>query len=208
MRRMQNVTVDAKKKRTSGNEQRHKVDIVMPVARDYLDFAISRAALMRGDKVRRGSHSLKKGCCVDLSMRQSRPRKWTHFEKLGCCGPLFGVDLQRLGQVVLEYRGQRLWVGDGGRAIRSNQIQGFQWVLVEIRGFTLDHLWKRNETNVWHQTSDLPIAMIPRLHISTFGPYSLRVTTSGAIQYGVPTMVVRFELLGSDICAQKPKSAT
>lgn len=38
-----------------------------------------------------------------------------------------------------------------------------------------------------------PIAMMPKLQMSTFGPYSLRVTTSGAIQYGVPTIVVRFE---------------
>lgn len=33
----------------------------------------------------------------------------------------------------------------------------------------------------------MPIAMIPRDHISAFGPYSVRVTTSGAIQYGLPT---------------------
>lgn len=51
------------------------------------------------------------------------------------------------------------------------------------------------------------MAMIPRLQMSTFGPYSFRVTTSGAIQYGVPTIVVRFACAGSDICAQNPKSA-
>lgn len=51
------------------------------------------------------------------------------------------------------------------------------------------------------------MAMIPKLQMSTFGPYSLRVTTSGAIQYGVPTIVVRFECAGSEICAQNPKSA-
>ena len=44
--------------------------------------------------------------------------------------------------------------------------------------------------------------------MSTLGPYSLRVTTSGAIQYGVPTIVVRFACAGSEICAQKPKSAS
>ena len=49
--------------------------------------------------------------------------------------------------------------------------------------------------------------MMPKLHISTLGPYSLRVTTSGAIQYGVPTIVVRFAEAGSDIWAQNPKSA-
>ena len=48
--------------------------------------------------------------------------------------------------------------------------------------------------------------MIPKLQMSTLGPYSLRVTTSGAIQYGVPTIVVRLAL-PSEICAQKPKSA-
>jgi len=63
------------------------------------------------------------------------------FEQLRCSGPFFGVDLQRLRQVVLEYRRQRFWVRDRGRAIRRNEIQGFQWVLVEVRGFTLDHLW-------------------------------------------------------------------
>ena len=52
-----------------------------------------------------------------------------------------------------------------------------------------------------------PMAMIPKLQMSTLGPYSLRVTTSGAIQYGVPTMVVRLACAGSAICAQNPKSA-
>src|SRR2546423_5111935 len=49
--------------------------------------------------------------------------------------------------------------------------------------------------------------MIPRLQMSTFRPYSLRVTTSGAIQYGVPAIVVRL-LCDSLICAQKPKSVS
>lgn len=49
--------------------------------------------------------------------------------------------------------------------------------------------------------------MIPKLQMSTLAPYSFRVTTSGAIQYGVPTMVVRLAWLGSEICAQNPKSA-
>lgn len=43
--------------------------------------------------------------------------------------------------------------------------------------------------------------------MSTLGPYSFRVTTSGAIQYGVPTIVVRFACAGSEIWAQNPKSA-
>ena len=50
------------------------------------------------------------------------------------------------------------------------------------------------------------MAMIPRLHISTLGPYSLWVTTSGAIQYG-DRIVVRFAEAESESCAQNPKSA-
>jgi hypothetical protein len=50
------------------------------------------------------------------------------------------------------------------------------------------------------------MAMIPRDHISDLGPYSVRVTISGAIQYGVPTVVVRFARAGSVGCEQKPKS--
>ena len=50
------------------------------------------------------------------------------------------------------------------------------------------------------------MAIIPKLQISTLGPYSFLVTTSGAIQCGVPTIVVRFEF-ESEICAQNPKPA-
>lgn len=42
--------------------------------------------------------------------------------------------------------------------------------------------------------------------LCTLGPYCFLVTTSGAIQYGVPTIVVRFDCSGL-IWAQKPKSA-
>ena len=37
------------------------------------------------------------------------------------------------------------------------------------------------------------MAMMPRDQMSTLGPYSLRVTTSGAIQYGVPTIVAHLD---------------
>ena len=43
--------------------------------------------------------------------------------------------------------------------------------------------------------------------MSTFGPYSLHVATSGAIQEGVPIIVVRLACAEAEICAQKPKSA-
>lgn len=42
--------------------------------------------------------------------------------------------------------------------------------------------------------------------MSTLGPYCFRVTTSGAIQYGVPTIVDRLDASLAS-CAQKPKSA-
>lgn len=54
--------------------------------------------------------------------------------------------------------------------------------------------------------SIISIAMMPSDQMSTFGPYSFCLTTSGAIQYGVPTMVARL-LLDSVNLAQKPKSA-
>ena len=44
--------------------------------------------------------------------------------------------------------------------------------------------------------SIISMAMIPNDHKSTLGPYCLRVTTSGAIQYGVPTIVVLFDCSG------------
>ena len=50
------------------------------------------------------------------------------------------------------------------------------------------------------------MAIIPSDHISTLGPYCFLVTTSGAIQYGVPTIVDLLFCSGV-ICAQKPKSA-
>uniref|UniRef100_A0A8W7P1Q7 Uncharacterized protein n=1 Tax=Anopheles coluzzii TaxID=1518534 RepID=A0A8W7P1Q7_ANOCL len=48
--------------------------------------------------------------------------------------------------------------------------------------------------------------MMPSDQMSTFLPYCLRVTTSGAIQYGVPTIVCRFS--SPSMLAQKPKSVT
>lgn len=52
----------------------------------------------------------------------------------------------------------------------------------------------------------MPIAMMPRDHISAFGLYSVRVTTSGAIQYGLPTIVFRFVCAGPVTRAERPKS--
>ena len=50
------------------------------------------------------------------------------------------------------------------------------------------------------------MAMMPSDQMSTFEPYSFCFTTSGAIQYGVPTIVARLDLVKVSL-AQKPKSA-
>ena len=50
------------------------------------------------------------------------------------------------------------------------------------------------------------IAIMPNDQTSTFGPYSFCLTTSGAIQYGVPTIVALLFLSWVSL-AQKPKSA-
>lgn len=54
--------------------------------------------------------------------------------------------------------------------------------------------------------SIISMAMIPNDQQSTLGPYSFCLTTSGAIQYGVPTIVARL-LFDSVSLAQNPKSA-
>ncbi|KAH3682181.1 hypothetical protein WICPIJ_006844 [Wickerhamomyces pijperi] len=43
--------------------------------------------------------------------------------------------------------------------------------------------------------SIISMIIIPSDQISTLGPYSFLKTTSGAIQYGVPTIVVLFKLI-------------
>src|SRR6266403_2515006 len=88
-------------------------------------------------------------------------------------------------------------------------VGGDSGTVVHPRSFLHHTRIVRGQGNEDHQElgENIPIAMMPRDHISTFGPYSLRVTTSGAIQYGVPTIVFRFACAGSEICAQKPKSA-
>jgi len=48
--------------------------------------------------------------------------------------------------------------------------------------------------------------MMPSDQMSTLAPYSFCLTTSGAIQYGVPTIVARLDFWSVSL-AQKPKSA-
>jgi len=161
----------------------------------------------------------------------------SHFQQGIGVWPLLRVDLERLSEVVFEDIREGLGVIDGRCAIRGDEVECLKRVLVEIWWFTFNHLcriggvWRyagtrgqqirvrdRNRNREDEENTsvfsflkgtnrDVPIAMIPKLQMSTLGPYSLRVTTSGAIQYGVPTIVVRLALVGSEIWAQKPKSA-
>lgn len=116
-------------------------------------------------------------------------------EELGGAGPLVGVDLEALLEEVAEDDRELLGVVDRRAAVRRDEVQRSQRVLVEVRRLAFDHFWMGGPSvsgGGARQTGDAPMAMMPRDQTSTFGPYSLRVTTSGAIQYGVPTMVVRF----------------
>lgn len=131
----------------------------------------------------------------------------SHLQNLGRIWPLLRIDLQGLRQIVPEDGREHFWVGNRRRTVGRNEVQCLQRILIEVWRFALDHFYVRNESDDLKLDRGYPpIAIIPRLQISTFGPYSFRVTTSGAIQYGVPTMVVRFAL-PSEIWAQKPKSA-
>ena len=119
---------------------------------------------------------------------------------------LLRVYLECLGKVIREDSRQILGICDLRRPIRRNKVERLERVLIQVGRLSFNHFYSQFNTVAWKQGRDAPIAMIPKLQISTLGPYSLRVTTSGAIQYGVPTIVVRFEC-ASEICAQKPKSA-
>uniref|UniRef100_A0A182J9T1 Uncharacterized protein n=1 Tax=Anopheles atroparvus TaxID=41427 RepID=A0A182J9T1_ANOAO len=73
-----------------------------------------------------------------------------------------------------------------------------------VRGDQVERTERRLVQGGW--PSIISIAMMPSDQMSTFLPYCLRVTTSGAIQYGVPTIVCRFS--SPSMLAQKPKSVT
>ena len=121
---------------------------------------------------------------------------------------LLCVNLERLGEVVCKHLREILRVGDLWRAVGGDEVECLERVLVQVRRLALDHFCMRNVRRGRERKSKHePMAMMPRLQMSTLGPYAFRVTTSGAIQYGVPTMVVRLAWVGSDIWAQKPKSA-
>ena len=66
--------------------------------------------------------------------------KMSYLKQVRRTGSLFGVNLEGLGQVVSKDSGQILRIGDGRRAVGGDEVQGFERVLVEIWGFTLDHL--------------------------------------------------------------------
>uniref|UniRef100_A0A182IG14 Uncharacterized protein n=1 Tax=Anopheles arabiensis TaxID=7173 RepID=A0A182IG14_ANOAR len=92
---------------------------------------------------------------------------------------LIYVHLETLVKEVLKDGAKLLLLLDLGLAVRRNQVERTERILVKGSFCSL----------------------------LTFGPYCFRVTTSGAIQYGVPTIVVRFDCSG-EIWAQKPKSVS
>lgn len=83
----------------------------------------------------------------------------------------------------------------------------FSSLMVGVPFVAMSHRARRGDSvRYGGSPSIISMAMIPSDQMSTFLPYSLRVTTSGAIQYGVPTMVVLL-LWASLMVAQNPKSA-
>src|ERR1700722_430870 len=91
------VDVTKKKKK---KERKRLVDFFF-----HFDFAISRAAFIRGDNVRRGSDNLKKGCCqkkVSMMLVSKKEQDRTNLQKLCSIGPLLGIHLQSLGEVIAK----------------------------------------------------------------------------------------------------------
>lgn len=126
--------------------------------------------------------------------------------KLFCCGSALDIDAQTDTQESLDLFAQLLRLLQPWRAVSSDQVQGFEGLLIEIWWFGLR---KRVSTieNIGQTTltSSISMVMIPSDQMSTLFPYSRCLTTSGAIQYGVPTIVCRFVRVSVSL-AQKPKS--
>ena len=179
-------------------------------------FDASRAALMRGARVRRGSAFLKKGCCGTKNdgrassardsndqRRDSNERKKgkeTNLQQLNRIRSLLGVDLQSPSEVVPELPREVLGLVDLGCSGGSDEVESSERVLVEVGRFSFDHFCEeerkrrrevskrregeseRGREGGQEEAEDEPMAMIPSDQISTLGPYSFLVTTSGAIQ--------------------------
>lgn len=139
-----------KKKRNTRNDNLSDSSVLF-----YLLFAISLAALMRGDNVRRGSDNLKNGCYLNkkdqhkLSHTPKKEKKTAirappHLQQLSRTRPLIRIHLQTLGQIIRKHIGQILGVGNLGSAIGRNQIQRLERILVQIRRFTFNHLNSHN----------------------------------------------------------------
>ena len=62
------------------------------------------------------------------------------LQKLCRVGSFLSIDFKRLGKVVAEHRRQVLWIGNRRCAVRGDQVQSLEGILIEIRGFTLNHL--------------------------------------------------------------------
>ena len=135
-----------------------------------------------------------------------------HLEQLGRSRPPLGVDLERGGKVVAEGPAERLGPLDLGRAVGCDQVElrrdkgscvsedwligvrqdvertarsGFSFRLrrsAESATISCQSRQTSRGTHYGGSPSTISIAMMPSDQTSTLGPYSLRVTTSGAIQ--------------------------
>ena len=63
----------------------------------------------------------------------------THLQQLTRRRPLLRVHLESLRKVITKYRRECVGIRDRGSPIRRDEVERFQWVLIEIRGLAFDH---------------------------------------------------------------------
>uniref|UniRef100_A0A182QWS2 Uncharacterized protein n=1 Tax=Anopheles farauti TaxID=69004 RepID=A0A182QWS2_9DIPT len=143
-------------------------------------FVASFAAMISGVRLASGRASFMKGCCRYGRKQQKIKHRSLSLRFVGR-STLLDIHREALVKEVLKDGAQFLLLLDLRLAVGSDQVERSERILVQPRR-----------------------CLLPTL---TFGPYCFRVTTSGAIQYGVPTIVVRFDCSG-EIWAQKPKSVS
>lgn len=71
----------------------------------------------------------------------------TYLEQLSRIGALLCVDLERLGEVILEDERESVGIGNLGGAIGGNEIECLEGVLIQIGGFALDHFCQGSVVN-------------------------------------------------------------
>jgi len=69
-------------------------------------------------------------------------KRKANLQKFSGIWPLFGIYFQRFCQVSTKDGRKVLRISDGRRAIRSDEIQGFEGILIEVWRFSFDHFYK------------------------------------------------------------------